>query len=171
MIDRETRHNPDEMGELAASLMGPGPWKFHRDLKLPSKCGELKFTNKNLKANVRVTHLLKVVMRLEKPQQPLGAEDPHTIGNSKKPSLFDVVVQTPVVILSVSIHALVLYKVAFFLLCDANVYDSAVVTQIGSLSLATLKSLTIRYRTSPLLVHVATAKSLTLRLRGLPLTH
>ena len=109
MIDRETRHDPDEMGELAASLMGPGPWKFHRDLKLPSDCGAMKFTNKNMKANVRVSHLLKVVMRLEKAQHALATEDPHTPGHSKKPSLFDVVVQTPVVILSVSILALVLY--------------------------------------------------------------
>jgi len=54
----------------------------------------MKFTNKNLKANVRVSHLLKVVMRLEK---PLGEVD---LGTTKKASLFDVVVQTPVVILS-----------------------------------------------------------------------
>lgn len=102
MIDRETRHDPDEMGELAASLMGPGPWKFHGNLKLPSNCDLMKFTNKNLQANVRVSHFLKVVMRLEKAP---GAEDLHTTGHSKKQSLFDVVVQTPVVIFSVSILA------------------------------------------------------------------
>ncbi len=94
LLEPEKQNDPNELGELAASLMGPGPWTFHKDLKLPSGCDLMKFTNKNLRANVKVGHMLKVVMRLEK-----ASTDSEV--SKKKPALFDIVVQTPVVILSV----------------------------------------------------------------------
>ena len=95
LLQPEQQNDPNELGELAASLMGPGPWTFHKDLKLPAGCDLMKFTNKNLRANVKVGHMLKVVMRLEK---GTGSE---VSLSKKKPALFDIVVQTPVVIFSV----------------------------------------------------------------------
>jgi len=94
--------------------MGPGPWAFHKDLKLPAGCDLMKFTNQNMRANVKVGHMLKVVMRLEK---GTGSE---VSLSKKKPALFDIVVQTPVVIFSVrdllSLSVLNLINLLFFFL-------------------------------------------------------
>jgi arrestin-related trafficking adapter 3/6 len=91
---------PDaDASEMASSLMGPGPWTFHHDLKLPSSCSELHFTNKNKKSNIIVTHSLKILMRVERGDHEV---DPKT----GKKKLFDIIVQTPVRILSVSTSCL-----------------------------------------------------------------
>ncbi|KAJ3505975.1 hypothetical protein NLJ89_g7130 [Agrocybe chaxingu] len=88
--------NPeDDLGEIASNLMGPGPWSFHRDLKLPSSCDILKFTNRNRRSNILVTHLLKLVMRVER-------GDDLYVDKSGRRKMFDIVVQTPVLILSVT---------------------------------------------------------------------
>ncbi|KAF9451533.1 hypothetical protein P691DRAFT_699236 [Macrolepiota fuliginosa MF-IS2] len=83
----------DEMSEMASSFMGPGPWAFHLDVKLPRSCTRLKPTNKNKRAGMVVHHLLKIVMRMER-----GDNDYMNKDGGKK--LFDIVVQTPVHILS-----------------------------------------------------------------------
>jgi len=98
LLDPEEREDASKLDELAANFMGPGPWSFHKDLKLPNSCKLMKFTNKNLQAHVRIGHMLKVILRVEKAQGP-SEEDP----NNAKPSLFDIVVQSPVLILSVRI--------------------------------------------------------------------
>jgi len=85
-----------ELSEIASSLMGPGPWTFHRDLKLPSSCSSLKFTNKNKRSNIVVSHVLKVVMRVER------GDDVYVDPKTGRRKLFDIVVQTPILILSVS---------------------------------------------------------------------
>lgn len=87
----------DDLGEMASSLMGPGPWTFHKDLKLPESCGKMHFTNKNRRANITVSHMLKVVIRVER-------GDDQFVDKAGKRKLFDIVVQTPVHILSVSNH-------------------------------------------------------------------
>ncbi|TFK23165.1 hypothetical protein FA15DRAFT_670775 [Coprinopsis marcescibilis] len=79
--------------DMAAMMMGPGPWTFHQDLKLPASCKRMKFTNKNRRANIVVTHLLKTVMRVER------GDDTHKDKSGKR-RLFDIVVQTPIHILS-----------------------------------------------------------------------
>ncbi|KAK0459119.1 uncharacterized protein EV420DRAFT_1269365 [Desarmillaria tabescens] len=87
--------NPeDDVSELASSWMGPGPWAIQRDLQLPTSCRMLHFTNKNKKSNINVTHTLKCVIRVETGDS--SAIDPKT-GRRK---LFDIVVQTPIMILS-----------------------------------------------------------------------
>jgi hypothetical protein len=96
LLDSEERRDATKLGELAANFMGPGPWSFHKNLKLPNSCRLMKFSNKNLQANVRIGHLLKVILRLEKAP---SEED----SQRAKPALFDIVVQTPVLILSVRI--------------------------------------------------------------------
>ncbi|KAI0919041.1 hypothetical protein AcV5_002059 [Taiwanofungus camphoratus] len=88
----------DDIGEYASNLMGPGPWIIRKDVQLP-KSGEnkLHFTNKNRRSNISVSHILKIVFRVERGDD--SAVDPQT----GKRKLFDIVVQTPVHILSVSI--------------------------------------------------------------------
>jgi hypothetical protein len=98
LLDPAERRNADRLGELAADFMGPGPWKFHKDIKLPDSCKLMKFSNKNMQATVRIGHLLKVILRLEKAPSLLEEDSLKT-----KPTLFDIVVQTPVLILSVRV--------------------------------------------------------------------
>jgi hypothetical protein len=86
----------DDISELAADWMGPGPWTFHKDLTLPASCNLLHFTNKNKRTNICVTHVFKCVIRIERGDDE--AVDPKT----GKRKLFDIVVQTPVHILSVN---------------------------------------------------------------------
>ncbi|KAJ7782650.1 hypothetical protein B0H16DRAFT_1670974 [Mycena metata] len=84
----------DDLSELASEWMGPGPWTFHQELQLPRSCARLRFTNKNKRSNMTVTHLLKCVMRVER------GDDSAIDAKTGKRKLFDIVVQTPVHILS-----------------------------------------------------------------------
>ncbi|KAJ7772092.1 hypothetical protein DFH07DRAFT_953375 [Mycena maculata] len=84
----------DDLSELASEWMGPGPWTFHQELQLPPSCTMLRFTNKNKRSNMCVTHVLKCSIRIERGDDV--AMDPKT----GKRKLFDIVVQTPVHILS-----------------------------------------------------------------------
>jgi hypothetical protein len=86
----------DDLSETASSLMGPGPWTFHYELPLPNSCAQIHFTNKNKGSNITIAHNLKVIFRVERGGE--GFSDPKT----GKPKLFDIVVHTPVHILSVS---------------------------------------------------------------------
>lgn len=96
------RHSPlfalvepgDDLSEVASNLMGPGPWTLHQDLKLPASCSLMKFSNKNRQSNIIVTHTLKLVMRVER------GDNLFMDGKTGKRKLFDIVVQTPVLILS-----------------------------------------------------------------------
>ncbi|KAI0311490.1 hypothetical protein OF83DRAFT_755726 [Amylostereum chailletii] len=81
----------DEESEMAAMFMGPGPWSMHVEVPLPSS---LHPTNKNKKSNIAVTHMLKITMRVER------GDDLHKDAKTNKRKLFDIVVQTPVHILS-----------------------------------------------------------------------
>jgi hypothetical protein len=86
----------DDLTEVASLLKGPGPWTLHQDMKLPGTCSQMKFTNRNRKSNIIVTHTLKLVMRVER------GDDLFMDAKTGKRKLFDIVVQTPVLILSVS---------------------------------------------------------------------
>ena len=89
-------HSSDaELSETASNLMGPGPWTFHQELHLPKSCNMMRFTNRNRRSNIIVTHLIKVIMRVER------GDDVHVDGKTGKRKLFDIVVQTPIIILSV----------------------------------------------------------------------
>jgi hypothetical protein len=85
----------DDPSETASNLMGPGPWVFHYDLPLPNSCDQINFTNKNKRSSIIVSHNLKVIFRVERGDDK--CVDPKT----GKPKLFDIVVHTPVLILSV----------------------------------------------------------------------
>lgn len=86
----------DDENEMAMVVMGPGPWTFHHALQLPQHCSLIHFSNRNRKSNVTVNHILKISIRVERGDDE--ATDPVT----KKPKLFDILVQMPVRILSVS---------------------------------------------------------------------
>ncbi|KIL68755.1 hypothetical protein M378DRAFT_196178 [Amanita muscaria Koide BX008] len=86
----------DDPSQMAANLMGPGPWTFRQDLQLPKSCNQMYFSNKNKLSNISITHTLKLVIRVE------SASDLHLNPKTGKRKMFDIVVQTPVQVLSVS---------------------------------------------------------------------
>ena len=86
----------DDVSEMASNLMGPGPWTFHQDLHLPHSCQHIHFTNANKRSNITIAHTLKWIIRVER------GDDLHINPKTGKRKLFDIVVQTPVHILSVS---------------------------------------------------------------------
>ena len=86
----------DDPSEMASNLMGPGPWMFQRELALPPSCSDIHFSNKNRKANILISHTLKVIFRVER------GDDKYVDQRTGRRKLFDIVVQTPVHILSVS---------------------------------------------------------------------
>lgn len=98
----------DDLSEVASSLMGPGPWTLHQDLKLPGSCSQMKFSNKNRQSNMIVTHTLKLVMRVER------GDDLFMDAKTGKKKLFDIVVQTPVLIHSVSFIIIITRLLFFF---------------------------------------------------------
>ncbi|KZT21064.1 hypothetical protein NEOLEDRAFT_801051 [Neolentinus lepideus HHB14362 ss-1] len=87
--------NPeDDASGLASSFMGPGPWDFHHELQLPSSCDQINFTNKNKKSNISISHTLKIIFRVER------GDDQFIDQKTGKRKMFDIVVQTPVHVLS-----------------------------------------------------------------------
>ncbi|KAH9855952.1 hypothetical protein C2E23DRAFT_723228 [Lenzites betulinus] len=84
----------DDLGDLVSSLMGPGPWTIRKNLQLPRAGDLLHTTNKNRRSNISVSHMLKIIFRVER-------GDDHAVDTQTgKRKLFDIVVQTPVHILS-----------------------------------------------------------------------
>jgi arrestin-related trafficking adapter 3/6 len=86
----------DDLSEAISNLMGPGPWTIQKDIPLPTSCNELHFTNKNKKSNIIISHTLKVIFRVQR------GDDQEIDPQTGKRKMFDIVVQTPIHILSVS---------------------------------------------------------------------
>ncbi|KAF8581093.1 hypothetical protein K439DRAFT_1393126 [Ramaria rubella] len=80
--------------EALSTLMGPGPWVLNHDLQLPTDCNKLHFTYKHKGSNISVSHILKIVFRVER------GDDQFLDPKTGKRRLFDIVVQTPIHILS-----------------------------------------------------------------------
>ncbi|ESK94970.1 cyclin binding protein [Moniliophthora roreri MCA 2997] len=74
----------------AVAFAGAGPWKWDVEIDLPGTCRSLHSSCKNRRSNMRVEHLLKCVLRVER-----GGDRPNV---KKKRKLFDIVIQTPVTI-------------------------------------------------------------------------
>ncbi|KAF9078014.1 hypothetical protein BDP27DRAFT_1207775, partial [Rhodocollybia butyracea] len=89
------------LSELASSLMGPGPWtvSLEKAKELTDIGRGLLPSNKNRRSNITISHLLKCIIRVEKRS---GWDDEFVDWEKKKKKLFDIVVQTPIQILSVS---------------------------------------------------------------------
>ncbi|CAL1711434.1 unnamed protein product [Somion occarium] len=84
----------DDPSEVASHFLGPGPWQLQTEVALPKSCTQLHFTNKNKRSNILISHLLKVIFRVQRGDE--RDVDP-TSGRRK---MFDIVVQTPIHILS-----------------------------------------------------------------------
>jgi hypothetical protein len=80
--------------DVVSQFLGPGPWPIRVNLHLPADCNVLHPTSRSRDSAIHVTHALRVTMRLTRGDVPL---DPRT--NKRK--LFEVVVRTPVHVLSV----------------------------------------------------------------------
>ncbi|KAL1695910.1 hypothetical protein GGG16DRAFT_121259 [Schizophyllum commune] len=91
---RELTEPDEDLSEFASNLMGPGPWSFHKDVPMPKSCNVLRFSNKNKSSNIHITHTLKVLVRVER------GDDLHIDPKTGKRKLFDIVVQSPVQVLS-----------------------------------------------------------------------
>jgi hypothetical protein len=72
--------------------MGPGPWALATEVRLPPG---LHPTSRNRRANVLVSHVLKIVMRVER------GDDTHIDLKTGRRKLFEIVVHAPVHLLSV----------------------------------------------------------------------
>ena len=86
----------ERASELASEWMGPGPWPLRFNVEISTAYNMLRPTNMNKKGDITVCHTLKLIIRVEKGVTGDGDE-------SKKRKLYDIVVQYPVHILSVSI--------------------------------------------------------------------
>ncbi|THG97549.1 hypothetical protein EW026_g4480 [Hermanssonia centrifuga] len=86
----------EDFSDIISNLMGPGPWSIRKDIELPKSCNEIHFTNKNKKSNVTISHTLKVIFRVQR-----GDDQEMDLPTGKR-KMFDIVVQTPIHILSVS---------------------------------------------------------------------
>lgn len=86
----------DDLSEVASKFMGPGPWHIQTEVPLPKSCSQLHFTNKNRKSNILVNHILKVIFRVQR------GDDRDVDPVTGKRKMYDIVVQTPIHILSVS---------------------------------------------------------------------
>lgn len=84
----------DNASELLANLMGSGPWTFPMALTVPSAWGSLHFSNKNNRAPIEISHMLKVTIRAQR------GDDQYIDSESGKRKQFDIVMRMPVHILS-----------------------------------------------------------------------
>ncbi|KZT72264.1 hypothetical protein DAEQUDRAFT_664375 [Daedalea quercina L-15889] len=94
----------EDVGEYASSLMGPGPWRIQKELQLPDACNVLHFTNRNRRSNIFISHMLKIIFRVER------GDDEAVDAQTGKRKMFDIVVQTPIHILSVGLSSVPLSR-------------------------------------------------------------
>jgi len=87
----------ERASELTSEWMGPGPWPLRFNVEIPNTYRALRPTNMNRKGNITVCHALKVIIRVEK-------GDTGDADDSKKKRVYDIVIQYPVHLLSVSFH-------------------------------------------------------------------
>ncbi len=80
---------------VVSQLLGPGPWPIRANMHLPADCKVLHPTSRSRDSPIHVSHVLRFTMRLTRGDGP--PVDPKT----NKRRLFEVVVRTPVHILSV----------------------------------------------------------------------
>jgi len=109
-LEHTGQSEEERASELTSEWMGPGPWPLRFNVEISSAYNALRPTNMNRKGNITVCHALKVIIRVEKED----AKD--TDGPRKKK--YDIVIQYPVHLLSVSIH---IAQFVVILRADSNV--------------------------------------------------
>ena len=86
----------ERASQLATEWMGPGPWPLRFNVEIPNTYGGLRPTNMNKKGNITVCHVLKIIIRVEKGNAYEGD------GDGLKKKMYDIIIQYPVHLLSVS---------------------------------------------------------------------
>ncbi|KAK7056742.1 hypothetical protein VNI00_002459 [Paramarasmius palmivorus] len=89
--------------EHVGIFAGAGPWSWDVEVEVPGTCRTLRASCKNRRSNMKVEHLLKCVLRVERcpDEESMPGREPEGGSNTKKKrKLFDIVVQTPVMILN-----------------------------------------------------------------------
>jgi arrestin-related trafficking adapter 3/6 len=89
------RRSRANASDVVSELLGPGPWPLRAVLQLPADCGLLHPTSRSGDSSIHVTHVLRFTMRLAR------GDDAALDSKTNKRKLFEVVVRTPVHILSV----------------------------------------------------------------------
>ncbi|KAI0302334.1 hypothetical protein B0F90DRAFT_206761 [Multifurca ochricompacta] len=126
--------------------MGPGPWSFYLKLTVPSAIGTLHVSNKNKRAPIRISHVLKIVIRVERGDNK--QVDPKT-GKSKQS---DIVMQLPVHILSVCIFIFPrVVRKMLMLTCARRVLASASVKRTAHHTPALLRAIGYATPTTPIM--------------------
>ena len=88
------QHHQGNSSNVVSQLLGFGPWPVSANLHLPADCKVLHPTSRSPDSTIHVTHALRFTMRLTRGGSHV---DPRT----NKQRLFEVVVRTPVSVLSV----------------------------------------------------------------------
>ncbi|KZV97860.1 hypothetical protein EXIGLDRAFT_764061, partial [Exidia glandulosa HHB12029] len=95
--DGNAKNQPhtERRDDALVSMLSPdGPWMLHADLTIPQPCGRIHFTNRHPKSSLGVNHILKIVIRTER------GDDKEIDAKTGRRKQFDIVVQTPIHILS-----------------------------------------------------------------------
>ncbi|GAA6063662.1 hypothetical protein JCM10212_001661 [Sporobolomyces blumeae] len=91
---REWFINATSSDDTTPSLLDPnGPWFLEHDLQLPDCSSKITFSTAHEKANMAVSHVLKVMIRVER-------GDDEFLDSKGKRKRWDIVVETPVHLLS-----------------------------------------------------------------------
>ncbi|KAH9174970.1 hypothetical protein EDB89DRAFT_1948905 [Lactarius sanguifluus] len=95
-LSQTVRDSPlhDLPSELAADLMGPGPWTLQMGLKVPNGSRALNFSNNSGRGPIQISHMLKIVVRVER------GDDKQMDPKTGKRKQSNVILQMPVHILS-----------------------------------------------------------------------
>lgn len=112
----------DEATEAAAHLLSPdGPWHLHGTIKLPDDM--VHISTKNPISNTIIRHCLKFFLRVERGDE----DDLDSKGNKKQ---YDIIVEMPVVILSVSVvlpcHVIMTSRISAASLSNRTIYLASI---------------------------------------------
>ncbi|KAL8293022.1 hypothetical protein RQP46_000716 [Phenoliferia psychrophenolica] len=86
--------NPTSADDTTPACFDPiGPWHLESTIKLPDCSTRLNFSTIHDKANINISHILKIMLRVER-----GDDD--FLDSKGKRKLWDVIIETPIHILS-----------------------------------------------------------------------
>lgn len=86
----------ERTSDVASHLLAPaGPWRLRFEAKLPGCDSNMRFTNKYPGSRIPIVHKLKIALRVSK---GVASEK----DSKDKLKLFDIIIETPIHILSVS---------------------------------------------------------------------
>lgn len=97
----------EHTSDVASHLLNPsGPWHLKFNLKTPDCNSGIHFTNREHGARIVILHRLKTTLRVA-----AGVFEP-TSDPKERPKLFDIIIETPIHLLSVSVSYPGLYALS-----------------------------------------------------------